>query len=196
MVPPSRGAGESPCRTGRARRALRLVRRWNGLGLLEFHFLAAAAYLTGSGLDAQYLSPTCGTAVSLAELTSHRNASFVARAVYFFSSIGWPQQWISPLPALVTINSLPHLVQWYLLPIWFAILCHPPAGISSGLIIGCGLSSSQGMARTARARPLTESRDCLARPGGLNHPSPAGPPALNGAGYRNRQSLSAAMYQG
>jgi hypothetical protein len=36
-------------------------------------------------------------------------------------SIGWPQQIIVPVPALVTIISAPHLVQRYLLPTTFAI---------------------------------------------------------------------------
>jgi hypothetical protein len=44
--------------------------------------------------------------------------------VYFFSSMGWPQHVIVPLPPLVIIISAPHLVQRYLLPIWFAIACH------------------------------------------------------------------------
>jgi hypothetical protein len=35
--------------------------------------------------------------------------------------MGWPQQVIVPVPAFVTINSLLHLVQRYLLPISFAI---------------------------------------------------------------------------
>jgi hypothetical protein len=34
--------------------------------------------------------------------------------------MGWPQQEISPLPALVTIISVPHLLHKYRFPTWLA----------------------------------------------------------------------------
>lgn len=40
---------------------------------------------------------------------------------YFFSSMGWPQQWSSPLPPRVTINSAPHFLHTYLFPTSFAM---------------------------------------------------------------------------
>ncbi len=40
--------------------------------------------------------------------------------------MGWPQQEISPLPALVTIISVPHLVQKYRFPTWLAKVPPPP----------------------------------------------------------------------
>jgi hypothetical protein len=42
---------------------------------------------------------------------------------YDFFSIGCLQQITCPLPALVTISSVPHLAQRYLFPISFAIFC-------------------------------------------------------------------------
>ena len=41
--------------------------------------------------------------------------------IYFFSSIGWPQQCTVPSPARVTITSAPHFAHLYLFPTWFAI---------------------------------------------------------------------------
>ncbi len=35
---------------------------------------------------------------------------------YFFRVMGCPQQWSSPCPARVTMNSEPHLAQVYLFP--------------------------------------------------------------------------------
>lgn len=41
---------------------------------------------------------------------------------FYLVSIGSPQHLISPLPPLVTTSSLPHFLQVYFFPIWFAMI--------------------------------------------------------------------------
>ena len=53
--------------------------------------------------------------------TSTLLISCKAQKSYVFNSIGCPQQVTVPSPGRVTINSEPHFLHTYLLPIWLAI---------------------------------------------------------------------------
>ncbi len=90
---------------------------------MELHFLTVTGGGAIAGLDGQHFRSAHFTAVSLAKLSGHVASSKI-RASYFLGSMGWPQWDIVPAPPLVTINSAPHLVQTYRLPIWFAMLSH------------------------------------------------------------------------
>lgn len=91
---------------------------------MKFHWFTAAGNLSFPGSGTKYFSATGCTAISLTQLTCHLN-NYLHQPSYFFSSMGCPQQWIVPLPPLVTINSEPHFAQRYLLPTWFANFLPP-----------------------------------------------------------------------
>ena len=65
-----------------------------------------------SHFSQRYLLPSCAM------------ASFL-RISYFLNSVLCPQQWSSPFPPLVIINSAPHFLQIYLFPTWLAIIYIP-----------------------------------------------------------------------
>ena len=76
--------------------------------LHQLHGGTAAFHAAVARLDAEHLRAALLALKSLAQLVCH--AAILRR--YFFCSMGWLQQEISPSPPLVTIISVLHLLHW------------------------------------------------------------------------------------
>jgi hypothetical protein len=83
--------------------------------------LAAAADRAFARLGAEAFSFANRAFIPFAEHIHFISPSLNASTHDYLSAMGWPQQVNVPFPGFVTINSVPHFLQTYFLPIWFAI---------------------------------------------------------------------------
>jgi len=108
----------------------RSVGRGENLGLHQLHGGAAALDLAFPRLDAEHFRPTRFALKPLSQLVGHGryllSPGDPPLRPQLLSCMGWPQQASSPLPPLVTIISVPHLVQKYRFPTWLAKVPPPP----------------------------------------------------------------------
>jgi len=97
------------------------VGRGQSFGFLLDHLLAAATDLAFARLGAEAFSFANRAFVPFAKHIHFDSPSLKASTDDYLSTIGWPQQVNVPFSGFVTINSEPHFLQIYFLPIWFAI---------------------------------------------------------------------------
>lgn len=146
-----------------------LVRGWQGFGLHDRHRLAvAASHSPLASLGTEHLGAAFLTLEPLAELIGHGRLPPV---LYFLICMGWLQHCMAPLPPLVTMNSEPHLVHWYRLPVSFATARLTPLRIrrDARRIIGSPPQARQPPGRHPRPRPLLRPRSHALRSAQVAH---------------------------